>query len=168
MIVLPPLDQQPEQLFTHRHGESGYETVDVPLVEGHLRAVPPHQVPIGRLICACTCGWHLIDGCWPCLNTAWLAHLDGFRRPSQPERVEPLPIPADLLRRVADALRGWHRPVTMGGEGHSSFVGEAAAFTHCVCWGAMYRVLDAVVDDPEVVKLVVDEARRRGTLPPLG
>jgi hypothetical protein len=32
----------------------------------------------------------------------------------------------------------------------------------------MYRVLDAVVDDPEVVKLVVDEARRRGTLPPLG
>jgi hypothetical protein len=65
-----------ESVVVHRDNRvSGpYIAVKVPVVEGHTRE---RMNTRGYHHFLCTCGeWEKRDGCGPCLNAAWLEHLN--------------------------------------------------------------------------------------------
>lgn len=53
---------------------------------------------------------------------------------------------------IADALSGFHQPSDETGllpRHHGAFT-DSLALTHCACWGGAWKLLDYLLDHPEV------------------
>lgn len=57
---------------------------------------------------------------------------------------------------VSEALQGFHQPHDENGllPRHNGTWHDSLALTHCLCWGAAWRMLDYLVANPDVYERV--------------